>query len=281
MTESPFGNLLDTYRRQKDLTLEELGDEASVSASYISLLIRGKKGRPSDDIIEKLAKALKLSKEEHSELLHAAEETERPPSSLRSTTPSAAGLIAVHEEFRELLFKDQASQARNLIRIQDIWLSDPISYASAFRDVLSTNKPNLSIQILLLNPEADETSEARRKALGIASRDYIKDQIRTAIHEFEAVRKSWGHNCKQFEMKTFETIPSIRQRVCDDIIYIGFFLYGKQSQLANQLEIHSPDDRPSTLGRLFREEFVNVWNADDTKTVVPEEIKSSTKRQGN
>ena len=276
MTESPFGNLLDTYRKQKNLTLEKLGDEASVSASYISLLIRGKKGRPSDDIIEKLAKAMKLTKQEHSQLLQAAEETDRPPSSLRSMTPSSAGLIAVHEEFRELLFKDQANQAEDLIRIQDIWLSDPISYASTLREVLSTNKPNLSIQILLLDPEAEDILDGRQKALGIATKNYIGNQIRTAIHELNAVRKNRGHNCKQFEVKIFETVPSVQQFVCDEIIYIGFYLYGKQSQLANQLEIHNPPDRRLTLGRLFNDEFEYVWNAESTKTVVPEQVKNST-----
>lgn len=271
MTESPFGNLLDIYRRRKDLTLEELGDEASVSASYISLLIRGKKGRPSDDIIEKLAKALKLSKEEHSELLHAAEETDSPPaSSFRGMTPSAAGLIAVHEEFRDLVFEEQANRAKELIRIQDIWISEPISYASALREALSTNKANLRIQILLLDPNDVHISEWRQAALGIASKDHIRNQIRTAINEFKAVRESLGDNCKQFEVRTFHTVPSIHQIVCDEIIYIGFYLYGKQSQLANHLEIHNPIDRPTALGRLFNEEFENVWNADDTNTVVPE-----------
>jgi transcriptional regulator with XRE-family HTH domain len=268
MTESTFGQLLATYRKQKNLTLEKLGKEALVSPGYISLLIRGQKGRPSDEIIERLAKALKLTKEEHSQLLQAAEETDRSrASSYRSMTPSAAGISAVlNEEFLELLFRDQASRAENLIRIQDIWLAEPISYVSTLREALSTHKPNLRIQILLLNPTDEHISEMRQAALGIASNNHIRNQLSTAIHEFKAVRESLGHNCKQFEVRTFHTVPSILQIVCDEISYIGFYLYGKQSQRANQLEI----DRLSPLGRLFDEEFDNVWNADTTKTVVPE-----------
>jgi transcriptional regulator with XRE-family HTH domain len=280
MTESPFGNLLDTYRKQKKkkLTIEELGEKASVSPSYISLLIRGKKGRPSDGIIEQLAIALDLTEQEKSQLFHAAEQTAalfhdtRSPDAFRGMTPSAAGLIGVRDRLREELFRDHATQADELIRIQDIWLRDPMSYASVLREVLSTAKPNLKIQILLLDPNADNISEGRRKALGHASKEYIKAQINAAIYEFEAVRNILGRNCKQFEVRTFETVPSIQQIVCDEVTYIGFFLYGKVSQSTYQLEIHSA----SRLGELFKEEFETVWEVDGTKPVVPKPAKEST-----
>ena len=281
MIESPFGNLLDIYRKQRKLKLEALANKASVSSSYISLLIRGKKGRPSDEVIEQLAKALKLTNEERSQLFQAAEQTaalwsdSSPPGPLFIMPPAGAGLFAVHGELRDQLFRDQVNEAKELIRIQDIWLEKPMSYASALREVLSAKKSNLKIQILLFDPDPDskiDISEVRQKALGYASKDYIRNQIRTAIDEFDAVRNDWRHNCEEFEVRTFRTIPSIQQIVFDNVGYVGFFLHGKTSQSAYQLEIHTP----SPLGNLFKEEFENVWDADGTKTVVPRQVKDST-----
>ena len=283
MIESPFGNLLDIYRKQRKLKLETLANKASVSSSYISLLIRGKKGRPSDEVIEQLAKALKLTNEERSQLFQAAEQTaalwsdSSPAGPLYIMPPAAAGLFSVHGELRDQLFRDQVNEAKELIRIQDIWLEKPMSYASALREVLSPKKTNLKIQILLFDPEPDPDSkidiaEVRQKALGYASKDYIRNQIRTAIDEFDAVRNDWRDNYDEFEVRTFKTVPSIQQIVFDNVGYVGFFLYGKTSQSAYQLEIHTP----SPLGNMFKEEFENVWDAKGTKTVVPRQAKDST-----
>src|SRR5687768_1999276 len=103
MIETPFGNLLDTHRKQKKLTPRDLAHKADVSPSYISLLISGKKGRPSDKIIEQLAQALELTEEEKLKFQEAAEVSKVDSSpnklvqDLPSQLPDEAGIEAVHE----------------------------------------------------------------------------------------------------------------------------------------------------------------------------------------
>src|SRR5690349_12532573 len=102
MLETQFSNLLSKHREQKDLTLEDLAKKADVSPSYISLLISGKKGRPRNQVIERLAQALELTEDEKLDFRAAAEASKSngPPiklaQDLPQMLPKEAGIEAVH-----------------------------------------------------------------------------------------------------------------------------------------------------------------------------------------
>ena len=49
---TPFGEKLKQYRLQKGLTLSDLSKVLKVSKAYISLIENGKRGRPSQGMVE-------------------------------------------------------------------------------------------------------------------------------------------------------------------------------------------------------------------------------------
>ena len=66
----PFGKLILNGRKAKNLTQGQLAERVGVSVSYISALERGEAGatgkdrRPSVELVDKLARALQLDKDE-------------------------------------------------------------------------------------------------------------------------------------------------------------------------------------------------------------------------
>lgn len=61
---TPFGCYLEILRRSRGLQQKQLAAALDVDPTYISLMERGKKGPPSDILLEKLVKQLNLSTEE-------------------------------------------------------------------------------------------------------------------------------------------------------------------------------------------------------------------------
>jgi transcriptional regulator with XRE-family HTH domain len=53
-----FGQYLKELRKKKGLTLTELGDQIGLSNPYLSQIENGKRGIPTADLLEKLAKPL-------------------------------------------------------------------------------------------------------------------------------------------------------------------------------------------------------------------------------
>lgn len=58
-----FGVYLRMLRKEKDITLRQLGKHSKVSHGYLSQVERGERGTPSPDILERLAGPLGISYE--------------------------------------------------------------------------------------------------------------------------------------------------------------------------------------------------------------------------
>ena len=55
-----FGRVLRTLREEKGLTQVDLAEKVKVGQSYIAMLEIGEKQNPSLDVLQRLAKALKV-----------------------------------------------------------------------------------------------------------------------------------------------------------------------------------------------------------------------------
>ena len=268
MIGSPFGNLLDSHLKRKGLTPGELAKKASISPSYVSLLISGKKGGPSKKIIEQLAHALELTKDEKLEFRAAAEESKADDSPKKSVQqllnwpPEEAGIIAVHPSLSDSLLREYFLKANNLVRIHDSWLQDVFfTYNSLFRDMLKIERPDLAIEILLLNPESD-VARSRERALNMPE-NYIHQQIDNATEFFKGIHREFGSKYKHMEMRLFDVLPSVQHIAFDETIFIGFYSHTARSQLTYQLQLK----RTSAFGKFFEADFQKVWNKPDTTKI--------------
>lgn len=72
---SPFGELLESMRRRRGLTQSQLADLVKIKPCYISAIERGKKGPPSQTIINNITFKLKLSSSELEALKQAKRKT--------------------------------------------------------------------------------------------------------------------------------------------------------------------------------------------------------------
>ncbi len=61
---TPFGQYCRQLRQNRNISLKELAEALAVSPAYLSSLERGKRGNPSEIIIEKICEYLSLSFEE-------------------------------------------------------------------------------------------------------------------------------------------------------------------------------------------------------------------------
>ncbi|WP_429971317.1 helix-turn-helix domain-containing protein [Fructilactobacillus sp. Tb1] len=59
-----FGNDLKNLRKEKGFTLRQLAMQANINPGYLSRLENGKQNIPKPETLEKLAKGLRISKEE-------------------------------------------------------------------------------------------------------------------------------------------------------------------------------------------------------------------------
>ena len=78
MADSALGFLLRGLRDERGLNLRELGQLADVDHAYIQRLETGAKTAPSDEVIARLAKALKAPKREADMLPYLAEHPDIP-----------------------------------------------------------------------------------------------------------------------------------------------------------------------------------------------------------
>lgn len=76
MAQPAFGLLLQRLREERKLSLRELGQLAGIDHAYIYRLETGDKESPSEEILSKLIRALKVGKREAEMLRYLAEHGE-------------------------------------------------------------------------------------------------------------------------------------------------------------------------------------------------------------
>ncbi len=79
MGQPALGFLLQWLREERGLSLRELGQLADVDHAYIYRLEAGDKESPSEEILSKLTRALKVGKREADMLRYLAEHSETDP----------------------------------------------------------------------------------------------------------------------------------------------------------------------------------------------------------
>ncbi len=79
MGQPALGLLLQRLREERGLSLRELAQLADVDHAYIYRLETGDKEAPSEEVLSKLTRALKVGKREADMLRYVAEHTETDP----------------------------------------------------------------------------------------------------------------------------------------------------------------------------------------------------------
>ena len=74
---TPFGLQLSDLRRRRGLQQQQLADLLQVAPCYISAMEKGRKGPPTEHLLEAITTGLQLTPEEKTALLRAAECSQR------------------------------------------------------------------------------------------------------------------------------------------------------------------------------------------------------------
>lgn len=69
---TPFGTQLTRVLRDRGITQTLLAKNVGIHYTYLSSVLHGRKGTPSEQLVNKIAESLKLSADERSHLEHAA-----------------------------------------------------------------------------------------------------------------------------------------------------------------------------------------------------------------
>lgn len=123
MPDSALGFLLREMRSERGLTLRETAQLADVDHAYVQRLETGVKVSPSDDVLGKLAKALKAPKREAEMLSYLAKNQDITLSLIEFVR---ADPTITFEEFRGLATFAHRGTARpdyatNLRRLRAMW----------------------------------------------------------------------------------------------------------------------------------------------------------------
>lgn len=74
---TPFGILLESFRRKRGLQQQMLAAETGVNSCYISGMEKGRKGPPSQQVLSALIRALELTQEEIQQFKDAASRSQK------------------------------------------------------------------------------------------------------------------------------------------------------------------------------------------------------------
>jgi transcriptional regulator with XRE-family HTH domain len=145
-------------RRVPGLRREELALLAGVSADYYQRMEQGREVRPSDQVLDALARALKFSAEEtrHLHLLAAAA---RKPARRRSRTPEVVPPTTLR------LLRTMTSPALVVGRHLDVLAWNPLA-AALLGDLTDLPQPARNMLWLLLQPGADLACPDRAATVG-------------------------------------------------------------------------------------------------------------------
>ncbi len=117
-SESSVASLIRARRRQLSITLDELSRRVACAKSYLSNVERGRRGPPSDTILEAIERALGMPE---GRLVEAAEWERTPPTMKRSIAQLQSGQRAVRRlaDLRAAGSLDSAFKSGELQRLVD------------------------------------------------------------------------------------------------------------------------------------------------------------------
>jgi transcriptional regulator with XRE-family HTH domain len=270
-----FGELLEKHRVASGLSKARLASAANLSGAYVGSLINGVKGAngekkvPSIETVEALATALGLEGEQREEFRRVARPGEpsfsmlgdvsrpvrrrgRKTSMIRNAgiDPNVAGITGVHITRPNGIVERYFWESRHCIRIQDTWVADPRRFTAAF---LQATNNGVTVQVLLLDPESPYARQ-RSLDLQLKSELGVSDEIRETITQCGHLRRDGV----DVEVRLYSSLPSIPQIICDEHMFVGFFLHGERSDFISQLEIEGSD---TELYKIFEQDFSRTWDS--------------------
>lgn len=266
---SELSDRLTQIRKEKELLLKQIASRTDLSIGYLSQIFSGERP-PTRKTLGKICSSLDMDEALHTEFLKALEREELSAGGdgkqiRASLAESYAGILRVQKTLPNQLIAARFQEAKQRIYIQDIWLGDVPFYSRLLRHALKQNA-NLEVKILLLTPESNLVN-FRQFDLDLED-NYIRSQlesfIRACIRIYDTVIP------KNFEVRIFDSIPSVSQIIIDDTAFVGFYLHGYRSNEAPQLEITLNNESGNYLylGTVFVEEFEHLWNHPLTKNAI-------------
>jgi transcriptional regulator with XRE-family HTH domain len=111
---SPFANWLREFRKARGLKQKDLAEQMGYEQSYVSSLEVGIKGPPTQEFVEKLTNAFRLSEDEAEQIRASAVESER-----KLTIPADADeqVYRLVYEMRQQIHKLLPSQVSMMLEI--------------------------------------------------------------------------------------------------------------------------------------------------------------------
>jgi transcriptional regulator with XRE-family HTH domain len=133
---TPLGLALESFRRSRGLQQNSLALSAGIRPCYLSAIEKGKKGPPSNSVLQKLIETMDLSEDEARELETAAYQSRQ-----RLTVPDQASI----HEYRLLhkIWEKLGSLSENQVKGMELFLEMQDQQASTYKRKhdLTTPKP--------------------------------------------------------------------------------------------------------------------------------------------
>jgi len=114
---TPFGLLLESLRRSRQLQQIQLADLLSVNSCYISTMEKGKKGPPSKMVLENLIVELKLDTAEQEALWDSVEQSKRTTRLPDNATVEEYALMRDLRSHLGALSSEQISIIRSILKL--------------------------------------------------------------------------------------------------------------------------------------------------------------------
>ena len=113
---TPFGRFMRTLRLDKAMLLKDCADRLGVTSAYLSALEHGKKGAPSQKVVENLVTALRLNTEEVRGLREAVRNSDTRIALPLKATPFAFETANAFARELPSLTEDQLKRIRAIMK---------------------------------------------------------------------------------------------------------------------------------------------------------------------
>jgi hypothetical protein len=130
-------------------------------------------------------------------------------------------------------------------------------FAEAFQQ---TGINKVPLRVLLPDPKSPMARERWMNLYGSQNKEDLQYVSRLNIAALTALCKK--HSLENMELRLHSTMPALQIFICDNVATIGFYFYGKDSQVAPQLEVLIKDKKGeyTLLGKYIEGEFETRWN---------------------
>jgi hypothetical protein len=164
----------------------------------------------------------------------------------------SAGIIDVYRSFPS---SDMAERflAASKVRIMQTWIPDLVTFLGSLRESCTKG---CVVELLLLDPDSS-LAEVRGQDLGYPDPQMVSENTKSNLMEIRrfCLQEGIGH---QFQIRLYNTIPSISLYSYDDIIFIGFYLNKTPAIQNPQIEIR---ENSSYFADVINKHYSRIWES--------------------